>query len=565
MTNFIDKIVAWYNPQKGVERANARQILAAYEAAKPTRTRRNLADNRNGDSVSWGAYETLRGQARHLDQNHDLARGTLNALVNNVVGAKGIGVEFQPKSVNGEIHKEFAEALQSAYKNWAKRPDTTGEYSWAKSQRLLARGWFRDGESLSRALMGPVPSYRHLSEVPFSIELLESDFLTDIDDEAKKIFQGVQRNDWGRPTNYLFYKHHPGDIRSFNLDTKMVRAADVNHIKMVDRIRQARGVSIFASVMNRLNDLKDYEEAERVAARLSAMMVAYIKKGSGDSYIPPDGDTDPRTLPFSPGMTFDNLMAGEEVGTIESNRPSALLQPFRDSMLKAIASGTCASYSTISKNYDGTYSAQRQELVEQWSNYAVLSDDFITMEVEPTTQRFIQIATLSNAVQIPPDVDRSTLYDVEYICPSMPWIDPAKEAKGHETRLALKLKSPQQIIRAAGDKPEEVLDQVQRWNEELVHRGLTIEPTEDESADIEAPTTEEPVAFSPGVLEAHAEQIKLANETAKAEAERANELQAKLNQLEKNLSNPETARELDVLVAKKIYTNLTEEEIRGVI
>ena len=451
-----------------------------YEATKQTRTRQNPKDNRSGDAVTVGAYDTLRGQARHLDQNHDLARGALNCLVNNVIGPKGIGVEFQPKSINGEIHKEFAQELQEAHNRWAKRPETTGEYNLAKVQRLLARSWFRDGESLNRALMGEIQNYRHLSDVPFSLELLESDYLSKLTDDTRNIFQGVQRNAWGRPTFYHVYRSHPGDLRLFTRETKAIAANNVNHIKMVDRIRQARGVSVFASVMNRLNDLKDYEEAERVAARLSAMMVAYVKKGSADMYAPPDGDEpDPRIFPFAPGMTFDDLQAGEEVGTIESNRPSALLQPFRDSMLKAIASGVSASYSSISKNYDGTYSAQRQELVEQWANYAVLSDEFISMEVGPTTERFVRMAVSSGAVTVPPDLDQRTLFDVEYICPSMPWIDPAKEATGHEKRLALRLKSPQQIIRAAGDKPEEVLDQWQRWQEELKKRQLSI--SEDDS------------------------------------------------------------------------------------
>lgn len=461
-----------------MKRMHARRVLqihAAYEAAKPTRTRTNIADNGSGDAVTWRAYETLRGQARHLDQNHDIARGVLNCLVNNVVGPRGIGVEFQPKNKSGEINKELADALQAAHRKWAKRPDTTGEYSLAKSHRLMARGWFRDGESLSKAVMGQVANYQHLSDVPFSFELLEADFLANKDDAAAGIFQGVQRNAWGRPTYYHFYKRHPGDRYGLSIDTIAINAGMVNHLKMVDRIRQARGVSVFASVMNRLNDLKDYEEAERVAARLSAMMVAYIKKGSPDMYTG-DEDEDPRTMPFAPGMTFDELLPGEEVGTIASNRPSALLQPFRDSMLKAVASGASASYSTISKNYDGTYSSQRQELVEQWANYAVLSDEFISMEVEPTTERFIRMAVLSGAVRVPPEVNQETLLDVEYICPSMPWIDPAKEATGHEKRLALRLKSPQQIIRAAGDRPEEVLDQWQRWNEELKARQITVEP-----------------------------------------------------------------------------------------
>lgn len=471
----LDRFIAYYSPEKGVRRAEARKILAMYEAAKPTRTRKNKGDNRSGDAVIWGAAETLRGQARHLDQNHDLARGALNTLVNNVVGPKGIGVEFQPKNKDGEIHKDFAAELQYLYKKWAKHPETTGEYNLAKSHRLMARGWFRDGETLSNAVMGNVRNYKHLTSVPFAFELLESDFLANIDEPTKGLYQGVQRDAWGRPKFYHFYKSHPGDLRGLSIDTKAVLARDVNHLKMVDRIRQTRGVSVFASVMNRLNDLKDYEEAERVAARLSAMMVAYIKKGSPDSYIQEDEARGPRTLPFAPGMTFDDLLAGEEVGTIESNRPSALLQPFRDSMLKAVSSGIGTSYSSISKNYDGTYSSQRQELVEQWVNYSVLSDEFISMEVEPTTERFVKMAVLSGAVQVPPDVDRETLYDAEYICPSMPWIDPLKEANGHEKRLQLKIKSPQQIIRAAGDNPEEVLDQWRRWDQELKQRQLTVE------------------------------------------------------------------------------------------
>lgn len=300
--NILDRFIAYYSPEKAVKRCHAREVLAAYEAAKPTRTRRNPKDNRSGDAVTLNSASDLRGQARHLDQNHDLARGALNCLVNNVVGAKGIAVEFQPKNSEGEIDKEFAEELQFAFTLWGKRPDTTGEYSWSKAQRLLARCWFRDGESLSKSVQGSVANYQHLSPIPLSLELLEADFLADLDDDKRGIFQGVERDAWGRPRKYHFYKNHPGDTRIFNIETKAIPANDVDHLKMVDRIRQARGVSVFASVMNRLNDLKDYEEAERVAARLSAMMVAYVKKGAADLYVPPDGDaSDPRTFPFAPG------------------------------------------------------------------------------------------------------------------------------------------------------------------------------------------------------------------------------------------------------------------------
>lgn len=470
--HFLDRIIAPFAPGWALSRARNRNILAAYEAAKPMRTRKNPADNRSGDATLYGAATTLRGQARHLDQNHDLARGVLNCLVNNVVGAKGIGIEFQPKTADGQIHTELADALQRAFDDWAKQPESTGEYTWSKVQRLLARAWFRDGEALSKSLIGNVAKLNHRTLVPYTLELLEADYLSDLDDASKNITQGVQRNAWGRPTYYHLHLQHPGDHGVYRMETRAVNADVIDHIKMVDRIRQARGVTVFAAVMNRLNDIKDYEESERVAARVAAAMTAYIKKGSPDMFGTGESSEEGRSFSMSPGMIFDNLQPGEEVGTIDTNRPSALLQPFRDAMLKAVASGVGSSYSTIAKNYDGTYSAQRQELVEQWVNYSVLADEFISMFVAKVQRRFVTLAIASGAVKVPKDVDRATLYDAEFICPSMPWIDPAKEAKGHELNLQLKLKSPQQIIRSTGAKPEDVLDQWERWNIELQKRGI---------------------------------------------------------------------------------------------
>lgn len=475
--NLIDAIIKPISPKRALKRAQARQMLAMYEAARPSRTRRNPKDNRSGNNLTDGAAETLRGQARHLEQNHDLARGILTCLVNNTVGAKGIGVEFQPKNLDGTVNKELGDALSWLFNEWGRHPETTGEYSWAKTQRMVARAWFRDGEVLSKSLLGNVPLLRHNTMVPYSLELLEADHIADINEAGKGIIQGVERNQWGQPRFLYIYDQHPGDALGFKMKYRRIAAEDIDHLKMTDRLRQNRGVSVFAAVLNRLNDLKDYEEAERVAARISAAMAAYIKKGTPDMYgADQDSEDDERSFEFAPGVVFDNLLPGEDVGTLQSNRPSQLLQPFRDSMLKAIASGSSSGYSTISKNYDGTYSAQRQELVEQWVNYAALSDEFISGFVAPVVRRFIKIAVMSGAVRVSPKVDRDTLMDVDFLTPAMPWIDPKKEAEGHEANLRLRITSPQKIIRSRGDNPDEVLDQIESWQTKLRERNIKVEP-----------------------------------------------------------------------------------------
>jgi lambda family phage portal protein len=240
------------------------------------------------------------------------------------------------------------------------------------------------------------------------------------------------------------------------------------------RLHQTRGVSIFATVMNRFNDIKDYEESERVAARIAAAMVGFIKKGTTDNYAAPDNEDSDGNRMFSirPGMIWDDLNEGEDVGTLESNRPSGLLAPFLETMQRMAAGGTMASFSTISRNYNGTYSAQRQEMVEQWSNYETLSCEFIEQIVEPDTRRFIRMLQLTPDFQVPPEVDPDSLMHLDFITPAMPWIDPAKEATGNEKNVGLRVDTPQRIIRRRGGNPADILDQLELWSKELERRGI---------------------------------------------------------------------------------------------
>lgn len=471
--NIIDAIIKPISPTWALERARARNVLAAYESVKPTRTRKHPKDNSSGNTLTATATETLRGQARHLDQNHDICRGILNNLVNYTVGSNGIGIEPQAMNKSGEVDAEFNKRIARLFKDWSRKPETTQQLSWAQTQRMMCRTWLRDGEGLSKSVAGNVSGLNHGTKVPFSIELLEADHIADVSDD-ERIVQGIEVNAWGQPRYYHLHDQHPSERTFYKLKTRRVSAGVIDHVKFTDRFKQLRGVSVFASAISRLNDLKDYEESERIAAKISASMAAYIKKGSPDSYINNGEEDEDRDFSLSAGMIFDNLAPGEEVGTIQSNRPSALLEYYRNAMIKAISSGTSSGFSSNAKTYDGTYSAQRQELVEQWIHYAVLSSEFITQFVEPTYTRFIKVAIASGVLQVPANIDRDTLFDADFLTPSMPWIDPKKEAEGFEKLLGLKVTSPQKVIRARGDNPYEVLDQHQKWEQALADRGIQV-------------------------------------------------------------------------------------------
>ena len=226
---------------------------------------------------------------------------------------------------------------------------------------------------------------------------------------------------------------------------------------------------MLASVITRLEDIKDYEESERVAAKIAAMLTAYVKKGTADTYGDPGGDpgtnpsTNPRTLSLTPGTIIDTLRPGEEIGMIDSKRPNPNVVTFRQGQLRAAAAGFPISYSSLARDYNGTYSAQRQELVEQYVHYACATDDFVGMAVLPVWTEFVRIAHLSGVVPMPRDLKPGTEDDALYVAQAMPWINPLHEAEASAALIAAKLSSPQEQIRRRGANPNHVIEQLRSW------------------------------------------------------------------------------------------------------
>lgn len=464
--NLFDRAVAWLAPGAAVKRAHARQVLAYYEAARPDRLRKNRRAIGSANDEILQAGATLRQTARHLEQNYDLALGVLNTLVANIVGPAGIGVEPQPRKADGSIDDALARQILALYQDWCKTPEVTRQHDWPSAQRLLARSWLRDGEVFGQLVSGPVPGLVHSSAVPFSIEMLEADYVPQDLNTASpmQVVQGIALNAWGAATGYHVYKASPLDGLALSTATKLVPADRMLHLKNVHRIRQLRGVSVFASVLNRFDDLKDYEESERIAAKIAASMAAYIKKGAPDLYEPDAHENEgQRLMKFRPGMVFDDLRPGEDIGMIDTNRPNPNLETYRSGQLKAVAAGAGPTFSSIARSYDGTYSAQRQELVEGYAIYGTLASEFIGRIVRPVYEQFIAVAIASGALKVPAGTLPGTIASATYMPPAMPWIDPRKEAEAWGILEDRCYASGPEIIRKRGGNPLDVLEQQGRW------------------------------------------------------------------------------------------------------
>lgn len=491
--NALDRLIGYFAPGAAMRRRQARAMLAHYEAAESSRIRKFYRERGSQNEMVQRGAVAIRAQARHLARNHDLARGALRVLVNNVVGAKGIGVEPQPRRMDGSIHAEYAAALLEAYRDWCRFPEVTHRLPWSRLQRAMVRAWMRDGEVFAQMITGPRADLDHGTRVPFSLEAFEADLVPmDYADTRLNIVQGIERNEWGKPRAIHVLKTAANSISLPSAqDTRRIPWERALHLATLDHIGQVRGVSEFASVITRLEDIKDYEESERVAAKIAAMLTAYVKRGTPDLYEPPADGATPREIAFRPGMVIDDLAIGEEIGLIDSKRPNPNLITFRQGQLRAVAAGLGASYSSTSKDYNGTYSAQRQELVEQWIHYAVLCDEFTGEIVQPTWEAFVTAAHLSGVVRMPADLKPGTADDALYTAQAMPWIDPVKEATAWQILVQSGFASEVEAIRRRGGNPADVLEQIADFRKKAADMGLKFstmlddEPQPEEDADDE--------------------------------------------------------------------------------
>jgi phage portal protein, lambda family len=455
----LDKTIAAISPKWGAQRAKSRYVMNAYEAAMPSRTHKAKRESQGANISTKQSAVSLREQARALDQNHDIVIGILDKLEERVIGSRGIHIEPQPLNLSGDVDEDLAEQIRKKWAEWSVKPEVTGQFTRPELERMLLRTWLRDGEVFIQLVRGSVAGLNHSTDIAFSLEALEPDFVPMWQSDTANVIQGIEINAWRRPVSYRVYMDNPQENNRTYGRVKSVPAENMLHLAFKKRLHQLRGVSMLHGVIVRLADLKDYEESERVAARIAAAFTMYIKKGDATLYGDNDdygADSPERDFEIAPGAIIDDLKPGEDIGLINSNRPNVNLETFRNGQLRATAAGTRSSYSSIARDYNGTYSSQRQELVESFEGYAVLQDTFVAHISRPIYREWLKMAIVSGEIDVPVDIDQASLYNAVYSGPVMPWIDPTKEAQAWKERIKGGLATESQAVRASGSNPAEV-------------------------------------------------------------------------------------------------------------
>lgn len=487
--NALERGIAVFAPRYAARRMFARQVMAAYEGGRSTKRRKKSRDNGTSERMVVRDAATVRATVRDLERNYDLVDGALSTLVRNIVGPSGISIEPTPRDGRqgdnyDNIDDDFSRQLLNLWRQWCVSPDVTRTMSWVQCQELACRSWLRDGEQFTQLVEGTAKFITHATAVPLSIELLEADVVPlEYDDAEKRISAGIQRNEWGAPIAYMVYKNHPGNGGWSSIDAlKSVPAQRFLHLAVRKRLSGLRGISLFVSAIDRLIDIKDYEESERVAARIAARIAAYIKRDKDMQDFSPlqtaDGQPqrpEERDFLLEAGAIFTETLPGESIEMINPNRPNTALERFRMAMMRAVSRAIQLSYSSMSGDYDGTYSAQRQELVEAFDGYRMMTGQFVSRFVQPIWERFVQMAIASGQLKVPAHIRPETVAQANFRGPKMPWIDPGREADGLMKLARGGWQSVTQGIAERGGRVQDTFEEISRERKLAEELGLVFD------------------------------------------------------------------------------------------
>ncbi|HYD79837.1 MAG TPA: phage portal protein [Paucimonas sp.] len=447
----------------GVRRFQARlalDIARGYDAAKVgRRTEGWNAGSGSANLEILPAVARVRNRCREVVRNNEYAAKAINTLT-----AAQVGTGVTAKAPD-----------QQLWNDWCEYCDAEGQLDFNGNLELSARTRHESGAVLIRFRQRyPEDGLK----VPLQIQVLEPDHLdiykTGPLNNGNFAIGGIEFNKIGQRVAYWLYPVHPGDVATFrvnSLESKRVPASEVLHYYRKRRPSQVLGMPELGVSLLRLRNLADYEEAELVRKKIEACFVAFVRTDNEVNRLG-DAKKDATGLgvneKVSPGMIkYLSNTEGVDFGAPAS---SGGYGEYTSTQLHAIAAGAGVTYSQLTGDLSQVnYSSMRGGLIEfrtmmaqeQWLA-------MVPMMLNPIARRFQEAAILAGA-------QRGPVKPFTWTMPKQEWVDPFKDVMAVKESVRGGLQSLSDAIRARGDDPEAVFEEMAKEREKLRELGLVID------------------------------------------------------------------------------------------
>lgn len=465
--NLLDRLIAAVSPEAGLERLRARagfQMAGQYLGARTDR--RSLQEfnpgARSASDDTLGDLQSLRARSRDLIRNEPIAAG---AVGTNVSSMLGVGLTPYPaidRELLGLSEDEAASWEATATRLWrahAMTPaiDIRGLADHATLSNQVAWGGLANGDIL--AIRRYVDKPGRLFGL--AIQLVEADRVRSPQDrDTDEVVAGVQIDrETGEPVRYHVANTYPQGRwgRATTTWSDVPRYAEngallATLIYSADRPDMLRGVPFLAPVIEPLLQLKRWTSSELTAAVLSSFFTVFLKKPPGTDAGPSTAwaaanlqtptasnpSTTARDIKLGEGAIVE-LENGEEIQLANPSRPNGQFDPFWLAMVRQIGIALEVPYEVLIKHFSSSYSASRAAMVEAWRVFLVRRARLIAAWFTPSWEWLITEAVARGYLNAPgfftDPMRRAAYLAVEWAGPTMPQIDPVKEALGAQNRM----------------------------------------------------------------------------------------------------------------------------------
>ena len=280
--SMLDRAILAVSPMRGLGRIQAKakaNILMNYDAGgNGRRVKGWKAPPTDADAASIAGRATLRQRSRDMIRNAPFAKRAQTVVTNNVVGSGIL------PTITG-TNKTAVDAASKVILPFLASTDLDAHraMNFSTMQSVVCNSLFESGEVLAVRRMRAADG----RALPLAVQLYEVDHLnpTITGHDGNEVIDGIEFDADGVAVAYHLYEQHPGAAtRKRTLKTRRWPASDVLHIRRIDRPGQVRGVSWLAPVMLTLGEMRDYQEAQILKQKISALLAGVVE--AGDDGVP---------------------------------------------------------------------------------------------------------------------------------------------------------------------------------------------------------------------------------------------------------------------------------------
>lgn len=436
-----------------------------YEGAGSGRRLNTWGTSTSGPStvVSYN-LATLRSRSRELIRNNPLADGGVDAYVATIIGS-GIAPRWQLED------REATKALQDLWDWWTEEADVYGRLSYYGLQSLVCRGLIDAGEMLIRFVRHS--KYNRLS-VPLQLQLLEADHLdesfTTVQD-GKQVRMGIEIDAFGVPTGYWIWPEHPGEPLPMlvpSIARVRIGTDDMIHVFKPLRAGQMRGRPWLSSVIVKLHELDQYDDAELVRKKGAAMFGGFLEEDSGESdhgdpglYIGrklENDENDQEIIALEPG-TFPRLPKGLKVNFSSPVDVGTTYEAWMKKQLRDIAKGIGVTYEQLTGDLSGVnFSSIRAGINDLKKRVVQLQTEIIGFQMNRRViYEFLDTAFLSNRLSFTDYFANPRKYRAFTQNPdAWPSVNPLQDAQADQLEVRAGFASRAAKVAARGNDVETV-------------------------------------------------------------------------------------------------------------